>query len=165
MRRVLQTFGHVDVAAGGRRQGLHAGLKRAVREREARVHAHHAAAHAVAPARGLADEIHVLLDGGAALALATMPVEDLFTLYQGRLPEGAYPRVIPWLERALAFPSITPQLKTRVLCILADCYKETGDLSKAKQCFNQAFIVSAEIDNEQMRLQLQKMIQSRLNTL
>ena len=95
----------------------------------------------------------------------TMPVEDLFTLYQGRLPEGAYPRVIPWLERALAFPSITPQLKTRVLCILADCYKETGDLSKAKQCFNQAFIVSAEIDNEQMRLQLQKMIQSRLNTL
>ena len=106
---------------------------------------------------------------GAGTALTvnnyTMPVEDLFTLYQGRLPESAYPQVIPWLERALTFSSITPQLKTRVLCILGDCYKEIKSQSKAKQCFNQAFIVSAEIDNEQMRLQLQKMIQSRLNSL
>ena len=47
---------------------------------EARVHAHHAAAHAVAPARGLADEIHVLLDGGAALALA-LAVRDLSLIH------------------------------------------------------------------------------------
>ena len=32
-----------------------------------------------------------------------------------------------------------------MLCLLGDCLKETGDRVKAKQCYNQAFIVSAEI--------------------
>lgn len=95
----------------------------------------------------------------------TMPVEDLFSLYQGRLPENAYAQVIPWLEKALTFPRASAQLRTRALCILGDCLKETGDRVKAKQFFNQAFIVSAEIENKQMMVQLQKMIQSRLSSL
>ncbi|MFR5657090.1 MAG: hypothetical protein ACLUDU_03415 [Butyricimonas faecihominis] len=43
--------------------------------------------------------------------------------------------------------------------------KQTGDSEKAKQCYNQAFIVSAEIEDKQLMVQLQKMIQSRLSTL
>ena len=95
----------------------------------------------------------------------TRPVEDLFSLYQGNIPENAYPKVIPWLEKALAFPQMSVQLRTRVLCLLGDCLKETGDRVKAKQCYNQAFIVSAEIENKQLMVQLQKMIQSRLSVL
>ena len=33
----------------------------------------------------------------------TGPVEDLFSLYQGNIPENAYLKVIPWLEKALSF--------------------------------------------------------------
>lgn len=95
----------------------------------------------------------------------TRPVEDLFSLYQGNVPENAYPKVIPWLEKALAFSQMSVQLRTRVLCLLGDCLKETGDRVKAKQCYNQAFIVSAEIENKQLMMQLQKMIQSRLSVL
>ena len=43
--------------------------------------------------------------------------------------------------------------------------EETGDRTKAKQCYNQAFIVSAEIENKQLMVQLQKMIQDRLSVL
>lgn len=95
----------------------------------------------------------------------TGPVEDLFSLYQGNIPENAYPKVIPWLEKALAFPQMSVLLRTRVLCLLGDCWKETGDRTKAKQCYNQAFIVSAEIENKQLMVQLQKMIQDRLSVL
>ena len=95
----------------------------------------------------------------------TGPIEDLFSLYQGNIPEDAYPKVIPWLEKALAFPRMSVQLRSRVLCLLGDCLKQTGDRVKAKQCYNQAFIVSAEIENKQLMVQIQKMIQSRLSTL
>lgn len=95
----------------------------------------------------------------------TGPVEDLFSLYQGNIPENAYPRVIPWLEKALAFPQMSVQLRTRALCLLGDCWKETGDRTKAKQCYNQAFIVSAEIENKQLMVRLQKIIQDRLSVL
>ena len=95
----------------------------------------------------------------------TMPVEDLFSLYQGEIPESAYPKVIPWLEKALTFPQMSPQVRTRVLCILGDCYKKTDNAVKAKQCFNQAFVTSASIEDKAMMLRLQQMIQSRLNSL
>ena len=95
----------------------------------------------------------------------TGPVEDLFSLYQGNIPENAYLKVIPWLEKALSFPQMSVQLRSRVLCLLGDCLKQTGDSVKAKQCYNQAFIVSAEIEDKQLMVQLQKMIQSRLSTL
>ena len=95
----------------------------------------------------------------------TGPIEDLFSLYQGNIPEDAYPKVIPWLEKALAFPRMSVQLRSRVLCLLGDCLKQTGDRVKAKQCYNQAFIVSAEIENKQLMVQIQKMIQSRLSAL
>lgn len=95
----------------------------------------------------------------------TGPVEDLFSLYQGNIPENAYLKVIPWLEKALSFPRMSVQLRSRVLCLLGDCLKQTGDSVKAKQCYNQAFIVSAEIEDKQLMVQLQKMIQSRLSAL
>lgn len=95
----------------------------------------------------------------------TGPVEDLFSLYQGNVPESVYPKVIPWLEKTLAFPQMSVQLRTRILCLLGDCLKETGDRVKAKQCYNQAFVVSAGIEDKALMEQLQKMIQSRLSML
>lgn len=107
--------------------------------------------------------------GGADSVLTannyTMPVEDLFSFYQGNVPAGVYPQVIPWLEKALTFPRMSSPVKTKVLCLLGDCYKETQNAAKAKQCYNQAFFVSAEIEDKEMMKQLQTMIQNRLNSL
>ena len=67
--------------------------------------------------------------------------------------------------KGFIFPRMSVQLRSRVLCLLGDCLKQTGDSVKAKQCYNQAFIVSAEIEDKQLMVQLQKMIQSRLSVL
>lgn len=101
-------------------------------------------------------------EGALTVNNYTGPIEDLFSLYQGQLPENAYSQVIPWLEKVLNFTTLSPQLRTRILCILGDSLKEIGDSAKSRQCFNQAFLVSAEIEHEQLRQQLQQMIQSKL---
>ncbi len=95
----------------------------------------------------------------------TKPVEDLFSIYQGKIPETAYSKVIPWLEKAITFSQMSSQVRTRVLYILGDCYKETDNAIKAKQYFNQAFVTSASIEDKTMMLRLQQMIQSKLNSL
>ena len=95
----------------------------------------------------------------------TGPVEDLFSLYQGNIPENAYPKVIPWLEKALAFPQMSVLLRTRVLCLLGDCWKETGDRTKAKQCYNQAFMESMQMEQEMTKAMIQMRIKQKLAAL
>lgn len=73
--------------------------------------------------------------------------------------------MIPWLEKSLEFPQMSTQLRARVLCLLGECYKEMGNLEKAKQCFNQAFLVSAEVEDKVAMVKLQQMIKNRLENL
>lgn len=94
----------------------------------------------------------------------TQPIEDIYSIYQGRLPEEANLKMIEWLGKVLE-KDMDPRLRTRLLCMLGDCFSGTGNRDKAKQSFNQAFIVSTEIEDKGVMVQLQKMIQERLSTL
>ncbi len=94
----------------------------------------------------------------------TQPIEDLYGIYQGNLPDNARPLLMPWLERALTF-DMTAQLRARLLMLLAENQQKTGDTAKAKQSLNQAFIVSAGIQEEAVKVQLQNMIRENLNNL
>ena len=67
--------------------------------------------------------------------------------------------------KSVSFSADVRTVENPRTCLLGDCCKETGDRTKAKQCYNQAFIVSAEIENKQLMVQLQKMIQDRLSVL
>lgn len=94
----------------------------------------------------------------------TQPIEDLYGIYQGNLPENAHPMLIQWLERALTF-DMTAQLRARLLMLLAENQQKVGDSAKAKQSLNQAFIVCAGIQEEALKVQLQNMIREKLNDL
>ena len=60
---------------------------------------------------------------------------------------------------------MAPQLRTRLLMLLAENLQKTGDTAKAKQSLNQAFIVSAEIEEPALKVQLQNMIRESLENL
>lgn len=94
----------------------------------------------------------------------TQTIEDLYGIYQGNPPDTARPMLVQWLDRALTF-DMTAQLRTRLLMLLAENQQKTGDSAKAKQSLNQAFIVSAGIPEEAMKVQLQDMIREKLNDL
>ena len=57
------------------------------------------------------------------------------------------------------------ETRARLLMMMGDCLKNTGNTAKAKQSYNQAFIVSAEIENKMMMKQLQQVIQQSLQGL
>ena len=94
----------------------------------------------------------------------TQPIEDLYTVYRGNLPEGTHAKVIVWLDKALQH-EMEAQLRTRLLYMLGDCFCATGNLEKAKQSLNQAFVVSSGIENVELMKHLQNMIQEKLREL
>lgn len=93
----------------------------------------------------------------------TQPLQELALVYQGDMPEEVYPKCIPWIGKALDIgEGQTPELRTRLLVMMGQCFQHTNNLAKAKQCYNQAFLESAAIPGEMVRLQIQQMIQQAL---
>lgn len=95
----------------------------------------------------------------------TQPLQDLATVYQGKMSENAYRKSIDWIAKALAYDNMVVSTRTRLLMMMGDCLKNTGDSAKAKQSYNQAFLVSAGIENKAEMKQLQQMIQQSLQDL
>lgn len=94
----------------------------------------------------------------------TRPMEDLYTVYQGQLTPDMQRKCIVWAGMALK-KEMEPSLRTRLLVIMGECLAGTGDATKAKQCYNQAFVISAQIDNEMQKKQIQGVIQQHIQGL
>lgn len=103
---------------------------------------------------------------GEATELAdyTQPLQDLATVYEGKMSENAYGKCIDWIAKALTYEMVVPT-RVRLLMMIGDCLKNTGETTKAKQSYNQAFIASAGIENKAEMKQLQQMIQQSLQGL
>ena len=93
------------------------------------------------------------------------PLQDIAVVYEGKLSENAYRRCINWIAKALTFDSVGASNRTRLLMMMGDCLKNTGDNAKAKQSYNQAFLASAQIENKMEMQQLQQGIQQSLQGL
>ncbi len=91
----------------------------------------------------------------------TQPIEDLYTLYQGKISEKAQRKCIVWIGAALE-KEMNVQLRVRLLLMLGECYQGTGDAVKAKQSYNQAFLLTPQIEDAGYRKHLQQMIQEKL---
>lgn len=91
----------------------------------------------------------------------TQPIEDLYTLYQGNISEKAKQKCIIWIGKVLE-KEMDVQLRVRLLIMLGECYQGTGDAVKAKQCYNQSYLLTPQMENPDFRLQLQHMIQEKL---
>ena len=80
------------------------------------------------------------------------------------MSENAYGKCIDWIAKALTYEMVVPT-RVRLLMMIGDCLKNTGETTKAKQSYNQAFIASAGIENKAEMKQLQQMIQQSLQGL
>lgn len=91
----------------------------------------------------------------------TQALEDLAMAYQGKLPEEAYAPSLAWIAKALEM-KMDAELRTRLLIMMGQCYQHTDAADKARQCYNQAFVTSAEIEDKGVMKQLQGAIQQGL---
>lgn len=94
----------------------------------------------------------------------TQPLEDLYRVSQGKLSELAQKKAIVWLTKALQ-KEMGPEVRTRLLIMLGDCYAGTGEREKAKQSYNQASLNSARITDPELLAKMQRIIQHKLQIL
>ena len=94
----------------------------------------------------------------------TQALEEVHTVYGKSMSEGLQLKCIDWATRALK-KDMDPVVRVRLLLITAECYAGTGKKDEAKQCLNQAFLKSGEIDNKNMVLRMQMMIKNRIQKL
>lgn len=99
-----------------------------------------------------------------ALEDYTQALEDLATVYKGKMSRNTYTKCIPWINNALAL-DMNVEMRTRLLIMLGDCLKNTDNKDKAKQAFNQAFQSSAQMEDKAMMQQFQQMIRQYLQGL
>ncbi|WP_233556888.1 thioredoxin domain-containing protein [Odoribacter sp. AF15-53] len=92
-------------------------------------------------------------------------LEDLSMAYNGQLSKNAYMKSIIWITKALEKKDLDAELHTRFLMIMAQCFQNTDNVEKAKQCLNQAFVVSAGIENQTQMQYMQGMIKQTLESL
>ena len=93
------------------------------------------------------------------------PLQDIASVYEGKLSENTYRKCIHWIAKALTFDNVGASNRTRLLMMMGECLKNTGDNTKAKQSYNQAFLASAQIENKMEMQQLQQIIQQALQGL
>lgn len=91
-------------------------------------------------------------------------LEDLAIVFEGKMSKNAYMKCIPWISKALEM-NIDAETRTRLLMMLGDCLKNTGNKEKAKQTYNQAFLTCTQIVNKMQAKQLQEIIQQTLKEL
>lgn len=94
----------------------------------------------------------------------TQAIESLFTVYDGELSQNSNVQVMVWMEKALAF-KMSKELRVRLLIMMGQSLNSIGDVNKAKQALNQAYIISAEVKDNNIRIRLQDIIQRTINLL
>lgn len=94
----------------------------------------------------------------------TQALEEVHIVYGKSMTERLQLKCIDWATRALK-KDMEAMVRVRLLLVTAECYAGTGKTDEAKQCLNQAFLKSAEIDDPDMMLKMQMMIKNRLQKL
>ena len=94
----------------------------------------------------------------------TQPLLDLYMINQGKLSGNARHKAIEWCAKALE-KQMEPEMRTRLLVIMGECYKGVGEHAKAKQALNQAFLTCGQITDAGVRAQMQAVIQQHLQEL
>ena len=94
----------------------------------------------------------------------TQALEEVYTVYGKSMSGSLQQKCIEWATQALK-KNMDSMVRVRLLLITAECYEGTGKINEAKQCLNQAFLKSAEIDDKEMMVRMQTMIKNRLQRL
>lgn len=93
-----------------------------------------------------------------------MVVETLFNATQGKLSRNAYEKSIEWLDKAFS-EKTQVEMQTGIIMTMGDCYIGLDNVVKAKECYNQAYILVLKSQNQNFVTQMQQIIKQKLNAL
>ena len=93
-----------------------------------------------------------------------MVVETLFNGLKGKLPKEGYEKSLQWLDAALK-GKIPDEMQVGIVMTVGDCFLGLKDQIKAKESYNQAYLLSLKLRNQQYAVQLQQVLKQKLSQL
>lgn len=93
-----------------------------------------------------------------------MAVETLFNGLKGKLEKDGYEKSLLWLDKALKF-ELDINTQTGIVMTMGDCFYGLSNQKKAKESYNQAYLLTLKMKNTQNAMQFQQMIKTKLSQL
>ncbi|MDO5665128.1 MAG: thioredoxin family protein [Bacteroidia bacterium] len=92
--------------------------------------------------------------------------QTLYYATDGKISTENHLKAIEWLQRALQQKEIPIMNKVNLLVMMGDSYKNMKEFDKAKECYNQSYIETLSIaDQEMQQAMLQMEIKRKLSEL
>lgn len=110
------------------------------------------------------DSFFNALSDGITINDYTQAIESLHSVNEGNLKDIEYKKVIEWLDIALKL-EMSAHIRVRLMAVLADSHKKLGNNEAFRKNMNIAYVLSSEIENPQIKNQLQSMIKAKLEEL
>lgn len=76
---------------------------------------------------------------------------------KGKLEKDSYRRCISWLDDATRM-NLQTQDQMNLSCLMGNCFYGLKDIEKAKACFNQAFVLAMQLNDQRMQMQIKSML-------
>lgn len=80
------------------------------------------------------------------------------TARNGMLKPESYERCLVWLDRASRL-NLQPREQLDISCLMGNCFRGLENFRKARACFNQAYILAMQLDDERMQAQIKAVLE------
>lgn len=80
---------------------------------------------------------------------------DLLLKVNDKLAKESAQQVLIWLDKLISFPMEVSE-KTIYISAMGDCYVALADKAKAKECYNQAYLLSLQSQDPQLQMYYQQ---------
>lgn len=93
--------------------------------------------------------------------------QNLYYATSSSLSRENHEQAIAWIHEALKFKDMPITDKINYFTMLGDSHKALGELKKAKEYYNQAYVICFEMDSkmEMMKMQIQYVIKMKISEL
>ena len=92
-------------------------------------------------------------------------VQTLYEATGGKISDELHEKASEWIKKALALPNVPLMNKLNLTVLLGDASRELEKYEEAKQCYNQAFMESMQLEQKMMQRNIQMLIKKRLANL
>ena len=94
-----------------------------------------------------------------------MAAQNMYEAVGDKLPKEAHLQAIEWMKQAVKDKNVSQMDQVNYLVMLGDSYKMLGEYVSAKECYNQALLVSYQIDMKMTQLMIQNAVKRKLGEL
>lgn len=84
-------------------------------------------------------------------------IQELVIARNGVLKPKSYERCLVWLDRASQL-NLQPREQLDISCLMGNCFRGLENIAKARACFNQAFVLAMQLNDERMQAQIKAVL-------